>query len=199
MNVQLLDSYSLGDHIFHLFKKFRYENWGTGITDSSRGNRTFSSNTEFSPLLTTNSVTNKEIKVATSNLSSTPYEDVLVTPRLDRSRHKSIISDNVVFNSGYDTLLPLIIGNGIAAVSSITSGYLTNEIAYFMPSPDINYALMYRIAGQLTYVNAASHVHRAERASSRIQGFKKVVISMRTVWTIDLVSVTICHTNIKLL
>ena len=98
------------------------------------------------------------------------------------------MADNIVYDSQNDTLLPLI----TSIASSERYKPTPAEIPYFMPLPTTNYALMYRIAGQLTYVNGASHVNRAERLSSRLEGFRKVVISMRTVWNIDLV----CHSFI---
>eukprot|EP01039_Chlorochromonas_danica_P008941 gene8941-9864_t len=72
-------------------------------------------------------------------------------------------------------LFPLLMPNGNSS-----------EQSYFFPSKDVQYALVYRIAGQLTYINASSHMERAEKIVSRLDGFDTVVISLRTVWSMDL-------------
>ena len=244
VNVQVLDSYSLGDHIIYLFKKYKHENWDSrnnsprrvsaadGYVDEESsfsseskvptpsrslklypskivhdtvisGAKTVVELNEKSPLMinvpshsrsiygnTNTSTINNSLHL---NISSPPDVTVpgseLCTPRQlctlnspSRTR-KGTVADNIVYESQNDTLLPLITSSASSNINK------PMEMSYFMPIPTMSYALMYRIAGQLTYVNGASHVNRAERASNRLQGFHKVVISMRTVWNIDLVSV----------
>jgi hypothetical protein len=249
VNVQILDSYSLGDHIVRLFKKFRdslrHPEGGdeeqatlldqSSSTDVSRiptpstslklypskvvhdtvaaGARNVVESNELSPLMVhvptratyTSGQQQNQIQqlqltaVSNSSLTTPPSSPPRYSegdssknysPRQLLLKRKTTIAESLVYDSANDTLLPLITRGAVQSRAG-------DRVAYFMPLESLDYALIYRVAGQLTYINGTGHVQRAERASTRMKGFRKVVISMRTVWNIDLVSANIIllHTS----
>lgn len=171
VDVSTLDSYSLGDHLVHLFTEYRKRHWGRTPRSPRRDSNP-------PPPKTSGSDANIELG------EREPLARSSSANLYTRSVSRSIVAANLAFDSMNDSLLPLI--------------STADAKEYFMPTPGRDYAVVYRIAGQITYVNGRAHEERAERAASRLEGFKTVVISMRTVWTIDFDGIDSLHTMIKI-
>ena len=180
VNVSALDHMELPSRIVAMFKQFKLS---TTPLAQRRTSLSASDDAHHSALADVHPDTN--VLVHHPHTSS-DVEKANLNPLSGSTPYQAIA--HMVDPEVLETSLPIILGRDVSVHGAETS--------YFRPEENMMYALVYRIAGQLSYINANAHITRAKKIVSRAHGIDVLIISMRTVWTLDLDGVdaldTIC-------